>query len=182
MGQDVSAWICPDCQIGGEGFSLCRKADGTHAFELLASAYLAGLSGDGLSDETHRAHDCLSDMVKAAPEAAIAFLVVACANCLSVPELSYVAAGPLEDLLEAHGSAVIVKLETIAKVDPKFRLMLSGSWGRDRIDPDVWQRLAAAIAPGPVIAADEATPAAGLASKVLTASERAALFAKVVAS
>ena len=87
------------------------------------------------------------------------------------------AAGPLEDLLEAHGPLVISHLEKIAKIDPKFRLMLSGTWGRDRVEPEVWSRLKAAVTPGPVIDADVRSPAAGMGDKIATKSQIAVLFA-----
>lgn len=172
------AWICLDCQFDGAAGSLCRKADGSHNFEQLAAAYL--IDGDnedaGATAARHRAFDCVGEMVAAAPGAAVGFLVVACALCQTLPQLCVVAAGPLEDVLEAHGPAVITHLEAIAKIDPRFRLMLSGTWGRDRCDPAVWARLVAAVAPGPVIDADGRTPAAGMTAKVATGSEIAALF------
>ena len=172
-----AAWACMDCQLSQGGASLCRAVDGAHTFELLARAYL---SEDG--DQRHRAIDCVTEMITAAPGAAAGFLVVACAQCTSMAELCVIAAGPLEDLLEAHGAAVIAHLEKIAKIDPRFRLMLSGTWGRDRIDPGVWGRLVAAVAPGPVIDADRRTPAAGMAAKVAKPHEIAALFAKAPAN
>ncbi len=171
-------WLCLDCQLGGPVASLCRKADGTHTFELLAAAYLTDRDIDDglLTDERHRAFDCVGEMVRAAPLNAVAFLVVACAACVAPSQLAMVAAGPLEDLLEEHGQAVIHELERIAKIDPRFRLMLSGTWGRERIDGDVWARLAAAVAPGPVMDADGRTPAAGMTTKCLTPQDEAALF------
>ena len=171
------AWACIDCQFDGAA-SLCRKADGSHNFEQLARAYLAGRDDEDeeASRIRHQAFDCVNEMVAAAPGAAVGFLVVACAQCKSLPELCVIAAGPLEDVLEAHGPVVIPHLEKLAKIDPRFRLMLSGTWGEDRCDPHVWERLVAAVAPGPVIDADGRTPAAGMTSKVATKAELAALF------
>ena len=171
-----AAWLCLDCQISNGGASLCRAVDGAHTFELLARAYL---SEDG--DQRHRAIDCVTEMITAAPGAAAGFLVVACAQCSSMAELCVIAAGPLEDLLEAHGPVVIPHLEKVAKIDPRFRMMLSGTWGRDRIDEDVWGRLVVAVTPGPVIDADGRTPAAGMAAKIAKPHEVAALFARVPA-
>jgi hypothetical protein len=165
-------WMCLDCQFGGAGASLCRAPDGAHTFERLAHAYLGD---DG--DERHRAIDCVTEMVAAAPGAAAGFLVVACAQCTSMAQLCVIAAGPLEDLLEAHGALVIPHLEKVAKIDPRFRLMLSGTWGQSRIDPAVWARLVAAVSPGPVIDADGRTPAAGMAAKIAKPHEISALFA-----
>ena len=169
-------WTCMDCQFGGAGASLCRKSDGSHSFDVLARAYLADSEDQDVADVRHRAFDCVGEMVAAAPAAAAGFLVVACAQCRDIAELCVIAAGPLEDLLEAHGPAVIAHLEKRAKVDPKFRLMLSGTWGRDRIDPDVWARLVTAVTPGPVIDHDGRTPSAGTAAPVVTETELKALF------
>ena len=171
------AWACIDCQFNGAA-RLCRNADGSHNFEQLARAYLIDGKVEDVdaTNERHRAFDCVGEMVAAAPGAAVGFLVVACAQCESLPELCVVAAGPLEDLLEAHGPVVIPHLEKVAKIDPRFRLMLSGTWGKDRCDPQVWARLVAAVAPGPVIDADGRTPAAGMTGKVATKTELAALF------
>lgn len=175
----MSAWRCLDCEFGGSKLSLCRGEDGGHTFEVLADVLLEGIASGQSSDELHRAHDCLSEMVRTASESALAFLVVACARCPTVEALSVVAAGPLEDLLEAHGAVVIGRLETIAKVDPKFRLMLSGTWGKERIDPAVWARLVEAVSAGPVMDADARTPAAGLCDKLVTGDELAVLFRRV---
>ncbi len=171
------AWACLDCQYDAAG-SLCRKADGSHNFEQLARAYL--IDGDvddpDATSQRHRAFDCVGEMVLAAPGAAVGFLVVASAQCKSLAELCRIAAGPLEDLLEAHGPVIIPHLEKLAKIDPRFRLMLSGTWGENRCEPHVWARLVAAVAPGPVIDADGRTPAAGMTGKVATKAELAALF------
>jgi hypothetical protein len=171
-------WMCPDCKFAGAGASLCRLPDGSHAFETLARAYLADSEDSDVADVRHRAFDCVGELVQSAPAAAVGFLVVACANCRDIRELCVVAAGPLEDLLEAHGPAVITHLEKLAKVDPKFRLMLSGTWGQQRIDPAVWARLVAAVSPGPVVDHDGRTPAAATKAPLVTEADLAALFAE----
>jgi hypothetical protein len=43
--------------------------------------------------------------------------------------LAYVAAGPLENLLQMHGPAVIDRVEREAEKSEKFQLALSGVWG-----------------------------------------------------
>src|SRR5689334_16702031 len=43
--------------------------------------------------------------------------------------LAYVAAGPLEDLLNLHGLYVIDRFEQESKTDPRLQLALSGVWG-----------------------------------------------------
>jgi len=173
------AWVCLDCQIDGGAGSLCRKADGEHNFEHLARVYLDDAASEeaaSYTDTRHRAHDCIDEMVEHAPAAAVGFLIVACAQTRSLPELCIIAAGPLENLLQSHGSTVIPHLEKIARIDPRFRLMLSGTWGRERINPDVWARLVAAVSPGPVIDTDSRTPSAGMTDKIATQAEIAAIF------
>ena len=186
-----AAWTCLDCEFMPSA-SLCRKPDGSHTFERLARAYLidreltetqldtpdvSDADQASLTDQRLRAFDCVGEIVRTTPAAAVGFLVVACAQCQGIAELCVIAAGPLEDLLEAHGAVVIGQLETIAKVDPRFRLMLSGTWGQGRIDPAVWARLVEAVKPGPVIDADPRTPAAGFVDKIATSATLATVFA-----
>jgi hypothetical protein len=169
-----ATWTCLDCAAGAQ--RLCRNGDGSHAFEQLAAAYLANSDDPAVSDLRHRAADCVREMVVGVPAAAVGFLVVACAQCTCAAELCLLAAGPLEDLLECHGGRVISELERIGRIDPRFRLMLSGTWGEERIDADVWQRLVRLVAAGPVLDADPRTPARGLTPKVAGAATLAALF------
>lgn len=44
------------------------------------------------------------------------------------PMLGVLAAGPLENLLNQHGEAVIERVEILARRDPGFRLLLNGVW------------------------------------------------------
>src|ERR1700724_2176028 len=55
--------------------------------------------------------------------------------------LSYVAAGPMEDLLNNHGSAVIDRVEIAARRDSKFRLALCDVWGTSRVAGDIFDRV-----------------------------------------
>ena len=56
--------------------------------------------------------------------------------------LSNLAAGPLEDLLVAHGESFIGRIEELALQDARFRKLLSGIW-RNKISEGVWARLRA---------------------------------------
>jgi hypothetical protein len=62
--------------------------------------------------------------------------------------LSYVAAGPLEELLTHHGSAVIDRVELAARRDPKFRLALCDVWGTSRVAGDIFDRVRRAVGSG----------------------------------
>ena len=42
--------------------------------------------------------------------------------------LELVAAGPMEDLMDRHGKAVIDRVEGMAKKSPRFKQMLAGVW------------------------------------------------------
>ena len=54
-----------------------------------------------------------------------------------------------------------------ARNHAKVRYLLSATWGRDHIDPGVWERLVIAVSPGPVMDGDARTPAAALHDKIL---------------
>jgi len=53
--------------------------------------------------------------------------------------LAMLAAGPLEDLIDAHGEAFVERIEHIAAADAKFRSVLQGVWRSST--PEVWQRI-----------------------------------------
>jgi hypothetical protein len=50
------------------------------------------------------------------------------------------AAGPLEDLLSEHGKLMIDRVETEARRNPDFALLLGGVWRND-IEAEVWERM-----------------------------------------
>jgi len=54
--------------------------------------------------------------------------------------LGVLAAGPLEDLLNHNGDAVIAEVDLLARRDPGFRLLLNGVWDNS-IKPDILARL-----------------------------------------
>ena len=55
--------------------------------------------------------------------------------------LGALAAGPLEDLLNHNGDAVVAELDLLARREPNFRLLLNGVW-ESGIKPDILARLA----------------------------------------
>lgn len=55
--------------------------------------------------------------------------------------LSVLAAGPLENLLNYNGDAVVDKVDSLARTSPQFRLLLNGVWDSD-IKPSIVARLA----------------------------------------
>jgi hypothetical protein len=101
--------------------------------------------------------------------------------CETGAQVALLGAGPLETLLKGYGPQVIGELERAARKHAKVRYLLSATWGQISIDPDVWQRLILAVAPGPVMDADVRTPGAGLHDKIPDAEELAALLATPMA-
>ena len=60
--------------------------------------------------------------------------------------LSYVAAGPLEDLLARQGLRFIARVELLANTDSKFLKALTGVWGHTRFEPEIHSRVKTVIA------------------------------------
>jgi hypothetical protein len=55
--------------------------------------------------------------------------------------LAILAGGPLEDLLAQHGEQFIDRCEALAKEDNDFLYLLTGVWGSNRMQKDLWARL-----------------------------------------
>lgn len=53
--------------------------------------------------------------------------------------LANLAAGPLEDLIECHGSKFIDRIENESRINPCFRELLGGVWKCS--SPAVWERI-----------------------------------------
>jgi hypothetical protein len=83
---------------------------------------------------------CISD-----PERAWQLTLTLIAKASNPKSLSYIAAGPLEDLLKNHGSAVIDRVEIAARRDSKFRLALCDVWG---LSGDIYERAKIAVGSG----------------------------------
>lgn len=54
--------------------------------------------------------------------------------------LGNLAAGPIEDLLSFHGNDFIERVETEAKINPKFAWLLGGVWQHTMTD-EIWSRI-----------------------------------------
>ena len=67
------------------------------------------------------------------------------AKAANPKSLSFIAAGPLEDLLTKQGDAVIERVEIAARRDPKFRLALCDVWG---LSGTILARVKAAVGNG----------------------------------
>jgi hypothetical protein len=60
--------------------------------------------------------------------------------------LSNLAAGPLEDLLVAHGDRFIDRVESLAEHDAQFRRLLAATW-QNSMPPRLWKRIKAVAGP-----------------------------------
>jgi len=176
-------WSCFDCQFdGAEPF--CFTAGGAFDPHRLARMLLKIHAPDAapeLKADRMRAYDCVDEMVQAAPEAAVQFILAALDECQTGPHVALLGAGALETLLKSNGPQVIGALEAAARKHAKVRYLLSATWGQSSIAPGVWARLVTAVAPGPVMDADARTPAAGRDDKVLDAAGLTALLSKPMA-
>src|SRR4051812_4994734 len=76
------------------------------------------------------AYDEIYRLIHDDPAGALKLILLILANDDSPPVFQVLAAGPLEDLLDFHGEAVITTIEEEARRNPKFRSLLRGVWRR----------------------------------------------------
>jgi hypothetical protein len=94
-----------------------------------------------LDDDTNLwAHSRLWDLSRTDPEACLSVIIAVVKLDGSDHILSNLAAGPLEDLLGAHGNDVIDEIEHLAGQQPAIRKMMKGVW-KNNIDDEIWRRL-----------------------------------------
>jgi len=171
-------WSCFDCQFDSAE-PLCFTEDGAFAPTRLARVLLKITMPGGAAEDRGdrmRAYDCVDELMQAAPDEAVTFLLAALEECKTPDHVALLGAGALETLLKAHGPRVIGALERAAERQAKVRYLLSSTWGEPNIAPTVWRRIIAAIACGPVMDADPRTPASGMVDKVLAADAVARLL------
>lgn len=88
----------------------------------------------------------LDELVSSDPARAWTVTLRLIAAALTTAALAYVAAGPLEDLLQRHAAQFIDELEGLARRDPKFRRALQGAWNEAASTGPVHHRILRAIA------------------------------------
>lgn len=81
-------------------------------------------------------------VVRNKPELAWQAIIAALHDPRFGVHLGLLAAGPLEDLLSAHGQSFIDRVETQARSNPEFASMLGGVW-RHQMTEEVWGRVQA---------------------------------------
>jgi hypothetical protein len=74
------------------------------------------------------AMEAVDELVRDNPDTAWSIIVKLIAGATDDRVLAFVAAGPLEDLLQTHGPRVMNYVEELAKSDRKFRRALTAVW------------------------------------------------------
>jgi hypothetical protein len=88
----------------------------------------------------------LRELIRDDPEAAWSVIGKMLERDTSDAILSNVGAGPLEDLLVAHGARFIDRIEKRSDGDATFKKVLGTVW-KNAMSEDVWQRVKAVAAP-----------------------------------
>ena len=91
------------------------------------------------------ATELLFDRVRDAPEAARELVLDLIENAPDDQALGWVAAGPLEDLLCKWGPTFIDRVEALARSNNRFKKCLTGVWGWNRMEPDIYSRMRRSI-------------------------------------
>jgi hypothetical protein len=111
--------------------------------EDIVAGYLANFAGD---KSYFWAFDEVCDLLSSDPERVWRITLQLIARAPDELTLSYVSAGPLEDILARHGPAFIERIESLAQHDPKFLEALCSVWGHTRFDPSIYARVQSIIA------------------------------------
>ena len=105
---------------------------------------------DALSNDSElpRTESFLTDLwLKGNHEQLWEFICHTAERDLSERVASYLAAGPLEDLLASAGPEFIDRVEALASKSSKFKYLLQGVW-RNEIEESVWQRIQSILGKG----------------------------------
>lgn len=156
---------CFDCKYGGLEHP-CRTPSGTFDFAKVARCILAvGRVYDAAFEDAREAElgeeldwvsDCEYETIEDHPHLLVPLITAAIDACETGRDAGFIAAGLIENALVKHGPKIIGDLETLAAHAPKVRFVLSGVWRQgDGVTEDIWQRLRAAVAEGPVMEADD---------------------------
>lgn len=172
-------WSCLECQFS-QAAPLCTTPDGATDFRRLARLLLDTTDNPDESSGQGRirAYSCITEMVQYAPDAGVAFLLVAINECRTVAHVELLTVSALEPLLKMHGVRVIAPLEEAARIHAKFRYLLSAARDRPSMPNALWDRLVTIVTPGPVMDADTVTPGAGMHDRVADAVTIEALLAE----
>jgi hypothetical protein len=93
--------------------------------------------GTGAHENSFWAFEHMYDLIHEQPETAFGLIVEIWGRDQSRPVIQQLSAGPLEDLLAAHGERMIQAIEKQAAGDPTFRKLLGGVW-KNKMKDSVW--------------------------------------------
>ena len=94
------------------------------------------------------ATEALNLWIATDPERAWSFILLLIERAPTEHALDCVAAGPMEDLLTAHGETFIDRVEHAAKTDQRFKRCLGNVWGDFSFAPEINRRVKAAYTTG----------------------------------
>lgn len=114
--------------------------DGWLAYHRAAKTDELGVVAMPKSDELFQFVIDVDDIVRGDSEQGWFVIQLIFAACRNDFERACLAAGPLEDLLSKHGSAVIDTVELTASKNSEFRELLAGVW-RNGMAQQVWERI-----------------------------------------
>src|SRR5713101_8165327 len=101
--------------------------------------------GSSEREEKFWSHDRLWDLIQDDPEAGWNIIQIIRQEGSDLI-LSNLAAGPLEDLLAAHGDQFIDRVEALARHDAQFRKLLGATW-QNSMPGTLWNRIKAVAGP-----------------------------------
>lgn len=104
----------------------------------------------------------LEGLIHRRPATALDALCAAMAACEDVEDLEIIAAGPLQDLIDSHGTDLLTEIDARAEAAPRFRLALAMLWAEGGGPPMLKARIAAVAAPATELEEGELPPARGL--------------------
>ena len=93
----------------------------------LVAAYLRHAASQG--DADFRAWEEVRELVLTQPEVAWPLVLALIDQAPTPAILGYIAAGPLEELISAHGAQCVDRIEEETRRSPRFRQALAGVWG-----------------------------------------------------
>jgi len=96
-------------------------------------------------EEIFWSHDRLWELIQDDPEAAWNIIQIIRREGSDLI-LSNLAAGPLEDLLVAHGDQFIDRVEALADHDAQFKKLLGATW-QNAMPATLWSRIKAVAGP-----------------------------------
>lgn len=107
----------------------------------LIAAWIAGHeTWDGTRPDLFWAYETLDKICRNEPERCLAVLEGIVAASESEIVLANLAAGPVENLLVRHGSAVVDSIVGRARADARWRKVLGAVW-RNNMDDAVWEEI-----------------------------------------